>query len=198
MTVPERGSGSASSAGGEMEREDMSLPEEGAIVVVDKPAGMTSHDVVARLRKTLGTRKVGHSGTLDPDLPAPPIEDGALPPAAPAEQPAGGGHPLVVRRRDLGAARALPHGSQLVDRELATVATDAPLANPTSPPTASAIAAAAGTGVPRATRSAPITPDNASVRSESNATRSGGHRPQTNSTIVTPSMTKVVVIVCNS
>ena len=37
------------------------------IAVVDKVAGMTSHDVVARARKALGTRKVGHSGTLDPD-----------------------------------------------------------------------------------------------------------------------------------
>lgn len=37
------------------------------IAVVDKAAGMTSHDVVARARKALGTRKVGHSGTLDPD-----------------------------------------------------------------------------------------------------------------------------------
>lgn len=37
------------------------------IVVVDKPAGWTSHDVVARSRTVLGTRKVGHSGTLDPD-----------------------------------------------------------------------------------------------------------------------------------
>ncbi len=37
------------------------------IVVVDKPAGWTSHDVVARSRGVLGTRKVGHSGTLDPD-----------------------------------------------------------------------------------------------------------------------------------
>ena len=36
------------------------------IVVVDKPAGMTSHDVVARLRRLFGTRKVGHAGTLDP------------------------------------------------------------------------------------------------------------------------------------
>ncbi|SDL79077.1 tRNA pseudouridine synthase B [Corynebacterium mycetoides] len=36
------------------------------IVVVDKPAGMTSHDVVARLRRSFGTRKVGHAGTLDP------------------------------------------------------------------------------------------------------------------------------------
>lgn len=36
------------------------------IVVVDKPAGLTSHDVVARLRRFFGTRKVGHAGTLDP------------------------------------------------------------------------------------------------------------------------------------
>jgi len=35
-------------------------------VVVDKPSGMTSHDVVARVRRILGTRKVGHAGTLDP------------------------------------------------------------------------------------------------------------------------------------
>lgn len=34
--------------------------------VVDKPQGMTSHDVVARMRKLAGTRKVGHGGTLDP------------------------------------------------------------------------------------------------------------------------------------
>jgi tRNA pseudouridine55 synthase len=37
------------------------------LAVVDKPAGWTSHDVVARSRRLLGTRKVGHSGTLDPD-----------------------------------------------------------------------------------------------------------------------------------
>ena len=36
------------------------------LVVVDKPAGMTSHDVVGRLRRIFGTRKVGHAGTLDP------------------------------------------------------------------------------------------------------------------------------------
>ncbi|MBV9486265.1 MAG: tRNA pseudouridine(55) synthase TruB, partial [Frankiaceae bacterium] len=36
------------------------------LVVVDKPAGWTSHDVVARIRKLAGTRKVGHAGTLDP------------------------------------------------------------------------------------------------------------------------------------
>jgi len=36
------------------------------IVIVDKPQGVTSHDVVARLRRIFGTRKVGHAGTLDP------------------------------------------------------------------------------------------------------------------------------------
>lgn len=36
------------------------------VVVIDKPAGMTSHDVVAELRRALGTRRVGHTGTLDP------------------------------------------------------------------------------------------------------------------------------------
>jgi len=36
------------------------------VVVVDKPAGWTSHDVVARVRRLAGTRKVGHAGTLDP------------------------------------------------------------------------------------------------------------------------------------
>ncbi len=41
-------------------------PGPGGLVVVDKPAGMTSHDVVARVRKLAGTRKVGHAGTLDP------------------------------------------------------------------------------------------------------------------------------------
>lgn len=34
--------------------------------MVDKPAGVTSHDVVARVRRLAGTRKVGHAGTLDP------------------------------------------------------------------------------------------------------------------------------------
>jgi tRNA pseudouridine55 synthase len=36
------------------------------VVVVDKPAGITSHDVVAQVRRLAGTRKVGHAGTLDP------------------------------------------------------------------------------------------------------------------------------------
>lgn len=37
-----------------------------AVLLVDKPGGMTSHDVVARARRALGTRKIGHAGTLDP------------------------------------------------------------------------------------------------------------------------------------
>lgn len=37
------------------------------VLVIDKPAGMTSHDVVDRIRKRFGTRRVGHAGTLDPD-----------------------------------------------------------------------------------------------------------------------------------
>ena len=36
------------------------------LVVADKPAGVTSHDVVSRVRRLAGTRKVGHAGTLDP------------------------------------------------------------------------------------------------------------------------------------
>ena len=36
------------------------------VLLVDKPGGMTSHDVVARARRALGTRKIGHAGTLDP------------------------------------------------------------------------------------------------------------------------------------
>ena len=35
-------------------------------VIIDKPAGITSHDVVARLRRVMGTKRVGHAGTLDP------------------------------------------------------------------------------------------------------------------------------------
>ena len=36
------------------------------VLVIDKPAGPTSHDIVARARKALGTRAIGHTGTLDP------------------------------------------------------------------------------------------------------------------------------------
>jgi tRNA pseudouridine55 synthase len=41
-------------------------PLTSGIAVIDKPGGLTSHQVVARLRRLVGTRKVGHAGTLDP------------------------------------------------------------------------------------------------------------------------------------
>jgi tRNA pseudouridine55 synthase len=50
---------------GGQERSDPGINTAG-LVVVDKPAGMTSHDVVGRCRRLFGTRKVGHAGTLDP------------------------------------------------------------------------------------------------------------------------------------
>jgi tRNA pseudouridine55 synthase len=43
-----------------------SKPEISGVLVMDKPAGLTSHDVVARVRKILNQRQVGHFGTLDP------------------------------------------------------------------------------------------------------------------------------------
>src|SRR5436190_8592394 len=36
------------------------------VLLIDKPAGITSHDVVARVRKMIGERRIGHTGTLDP------------------------------------------------------------------------------------------------------------------------------------
>jgi tRNA pseudouridine55 synthase len=42
------------------------MPDASGLVVVDKPEGITSHGVVARVRRLAGTRKVGHAGTLDP------------------------------------------------------------------------------------------------------------------------------------
>jgi len=44
----------------------MTTPSPSGLVIVDKPAGLTSHDVVDRIRRLAGTRKVGHAGTLDP------------------------------------------------------------------------------------------------------------------------------------
>lgn len=41
-------------------------PDIAGVLVIDKPAGMTSHDVVAAARRALGMRRVGHTGTLDP------------------------------------------------------------------------------------------------------------------------------------
>jgi tRNA pseudouridine55 synthase len=44
----------------------MTTPDPSGVLVFDKPRGCTSHDLVARVRRTLGTRAVGHAGTLDP------------------------------------------------------------------------------------------------------------------------------------
>ena len=49
-----------------MPRRDRSVGPSG-LLLVDKPAGLTSHDVVARVRRLARTRRVGHTGTLDPD-----------------------------------------------------------------------------------------------------------------------------------
>lgn len=54
-------------ARGELAGLDVSIiGEQGALLLVDKPAGWTSFDVVAKTRGALGIRKVGHAGTLDP------------------------------------------------------------------------------------------------------------------------------------
>lgn len=42
------------------------MSKQHGFLVIDKPAGITSHDVVAQIRKRLGTKQVGHAGTLDP------------------------------------------------------------------------------------------------------------------------------------
>ena len=48
------------------ERDDRATPVIEGVLVVDKPKGMTSHDVVAVVRRILKERRVGHTGTLDP------------------------------------------------------------------------------------------------------------------------------------
>jgi tRNA pseudouridine55 synthase len=48
-----------------MSRPNADEPQSG-VVVIDKPTGLTSHQVVAKIRRLAGTRKVGHGGTLDP------------------------------------------------------------------------------------------------------------------------------------
>lgn len=64
---PERAAtreGRSRRAGGERPPRRPTAPD--GLLVVDKPAGWTSHDVVGRTRRLAGTRKVGHAGTLDP------------------------------------------------------------------------------------------------------------------------------------
>ncbi len=62
-TRPPPAGGDGRGAGG---RPPARSPGVGGLVVVDKPAGWTSHDVVGRVRRIAGTRRVGHAGTLDP------------------------------------------------------------------------------------------------------------------------------------
>src|SRR5271167_2380205 len=47
-------------------RQCLKVVDVNGLLVLDKPGGMTSHDVVARLRKIAGERSIGHLGTLDP------------------------------------------------------------------------------------------------------------------------------------
>src|SRR5882672_11316967 len=42
-------------------------PSMDGLLIIDKPAGPTSHDVVARMRRVLGEKRIGHTGTLDPN-----------------------------------------------------------------------------------------------------------------------------------
>lgn len=49
-----------------MKQDPTNYPEPSGILLVDKPAGMTSHDVVFRVRRLFSTKRVGHTGTLDP------------------------------------------------------------------------------------------------------------------------------------
>lgn len=56
----------AEAAGGSRARPPAPSPPLHGFLVIDKPAGWTSFDVVARARRLLGTRKIGHAGTLDP------------------------------------------------------------------------------------------------------------------------------------
>ncbi|MGH3281788.1 MAG: tRNA pseudouridine(55) synthase TruB [Trebonia sp.] len=51
---------------GQQRPADRPAPWASGLVIIDKPGGMTSHDVVARIRRLAHTRRVGHAGTLDP------------------------------------------------------------------------------------------------------------------------------------
>ncbi|MCW2698592.1 MAG: tRNA pseudouridine synthase [Blastococcus sp.] len=63
-SVSGRGAERVRSGADKRRRPDADVPP--GLLLVDKPAGMTSHDVVARARRVLSVRKVGHAGTLDP------------------------------------------------------------------------------------------------------------------------------------
>jgi tRNA pseudouridine55 synthase len=63
-SASDRGAERPRSGAGRRRKPDADVPP--GLLLVDKPAGMTSHDVVARARRVLSVRKVGHAGTLDP------------------------------------------------------------------------------------------------------------------------------------
>jgi tRNA pseudouridine55 synthase len=64
--TPRRG-GIPGAGGGDDQTPVRAVTQFDGLVVVDKPAGMTSHDVVGRCRRIFGQKRVGHAGTLDPD-----------------------------------------------------------------------------------------------------------------------------------
>jgi tRNA pseudouridine55 synthase len=65
-SAPDRGAKPSGRHGGGPPRNERRPAAPDGLIIVDKPAGWTSHDVVARLRRLAGTRRVGHAGTLDP------------------------------------------------------------------------------------------------------------------------------------
>ena len=67
--IRESGLGEYAARGGAGARRVSAAPSDqiNGLVVVDKEAGWTSHDVVARCRRIFGQKRVGHAGTLDPD-----------------------------------------------------------------------------------------------------------------------------------
>ena len=67
------------------------------ILIVDKPADWTSFDVIAKLRGILSTRKLGHSGTLDP------MATGVLPVFCGGASTGGGSAPRTRRRGQQGS-----------------------------------------------------------------------------------------------
>jgi ribosome-binding factor A len=87
-------------------RRERGLRAVDGVLVVDKPEGPTSHDVVDLVRRALGTRRAGHTGTLDP------FATGVLPVCVGPGHPA---RPLPLRRRE-GLRRARPPGLRHHDR----------------------------------------------------------------------------------
>jgi len=88
------------------------------LIVIDKPDGMTSHQVVASVRRTLGTRRVGHAGTLDPMATGVLIVG-----VGPATRLLG--H-LALRDKAYLATMRLGRATDTDDREGTTVSTAAP------------------------------------------------------------------------